>query len=754
MQVNATSGQGNATLGVTVARNELGTSRTGAVAVNNQRVTVTQQPRPCTYALRASPQNFSSSGGRGSISIETLTGCAWTASSSAEWLRLSTTAGSGTGSAEFEATVNDGGPRQGTISINGQGVTITQDGRGQPGGGGGTTCSISLSTASINAAAAGGTHTVVVAATSGCDWTATTNAPSWLMVAPGGGRGNGSLTLTVARNTGSARTGTVAVGDQSVTVNQAAAPACTITIDSTSAVFSHTGGEGRVRVTTQDTCTWSVTGGTQWAQVTAPTGTATNSGDVRYTVAPNNGAQRSTTLSIGGQNHVITQEAMPAPTCSYTLSSNSQDFTAAGGTHTFTVTTQQGCTWTANSNQGWAQITATTSNSVTYSVPPNDGGPRQGTITVTGASGGSAQHNVTQQAPAPTCTFQLQPTSQDFPHTGGNNTFTVTTQPGCTWTANSNQGWARITSSSGSSPVSYTVDANSGGARQASITVSGTSGGSSTFTVTQQPQPAPTCTFQLQPNSQDFPHTGGTQTVTVTTQQACTWTASSNQGWAQITGTSANSFSYSVPQNGGGPRQATITVTGTSGGSASHSVTQQPQPAPTCTYSVQPGSHSFPANGGSNFFDVNTQPNCNWSPQAGDNWVNINSGSGSGPARVTYTVSPNSSTSSRSTSISISNSNVSHSITQAGVAPTCTYNLQPGSQQSTAAGGTFSFTVSTQSGCSWTASGGANWITNVTQSGNSVSYTVQANNSGAQRQASITVSGGGGSASHTVTQSQ
>jgi hypothetical protein len=578
MQLNATSGQGNATLGVTVARNDVPTARTGAIVVNNQRVTVSQQPLVCTFALRASPQNVAAEGGRGSISIETPTGCTWTATSSAAWLRVLTAAGSGPGPAEFEVAVNDGDHRQATIAIGGQNVTITQDGRGQPGGGGTGSCSISIAPSTVNAPAAAGTHNIAVTAGSGCNWNASTSSPQWLTVSPDRGSGNGSLTLTVARNPGGARTATVTVGTQAATVNQAAAPVCTATIDSASATVAATAGERSVRVTTQEGCEWTASGGDpSWTQILTPRGTGT--GDARYSVAAHTGTSpRSTTLTIAGHSHTVTQEAPAAPTCTYTL----------------------------------------------------------------------------------------QPTSQDHPFGGGPGNFSVTTQPpNCAWTASSNQpGWASTTSSgTGNGPVSYTVQPNSGGARQATITVSG------------------------------------------------------------------------------------------GGGSASHSVTQQPQPPQTCTFSLSSSSQNFPANGGPGQFDVNTQPNCNWQAQAGDpTWVNISSGSGSGTKTVVYSVSNNSSTSSRSTSISISGSNVSHSVTQAGQAPTCTYSVQPGSQQFTAAGGTGNFTVNTQQGCAWTLSGGAGWITNVTQNGNAVSYTVQANASAAQRQASFTVSFSGGSQSHTVTQ--
>ena len=106
MQLNATSGQGNATIAVTVARNDVPAARTGAVVVNNQRITVAQEARPCTYELRAAPQSLSSDPGAGNITIQTLDGCAWTAVSSAGWLRVLTASGTGPATVPFEVAAN------------------------------------------------------------------------------------------------------------------------------------------------------------------------------------------------------------------------------------------------------------------------------------------------------------------------------------------------------------------------------------------------------------------------------------------------------------------------------------------------------------------------------------------------------------------------------------------------------------------------------------------------------------------------
>ena len=75
----------------------------------------------------------------------------------------------------------------------------------------------------------------------------------------------------------------------------------------------------------------------------------------------------------------------------------------------------------------------------------------------------------------------------------------------------------------------------------------------------------------------------------------------------------------------------------------------------------------------------------------------------------------------------------------------CSYAVTPLSASATAAGGSFSLTVTAQTGCSWTAASNASWIT--LASGNSgngngkVSYSVAANNITAARTGSITVGG-------------
>ena len=74
-----------------------------------------------------------------------------------------------------------------------------------------------------------------------------------------------------------------------------------------------------------------------------------------------------------------------------------------------------------------------------------------------------------------------------FSKSGGTGSFSVTTQPGCAWTATEGLDWASITSGAsgtGSGTVTYTVSSNAGGERSGTITVSGESF-TGTHTITQ-----------------------------------------------------------------------------------------------------------------------------------------------------------------------------------------------------------------------------------------------------------------------------
>jgi hypothetical protein len=91
--------------------------------------TTTGSPvQPCTFSLSASSQSFNTTGGSGNVTVNTSSGCAWSAISNASWVIVTSGAsGTGTGVVAFEVAPNTTGQaRTASLSIGGQTLTINQ----------------------------------------------------------------------------------------------------------------------------------------------------------------------------------------------------------------------------------------------------------------------------------------------------------------------------------------------------------------------------------------------------------------------------------------------------------------------------------------------------------------------------------------------------------------------------------------------------------------------------------------------------
>jgi hypothetical protein len=89
-----------------------------------------------------------------------------------------------------------------------------------------TPCTYSISATTRSHGSGAETGSVSVTAPSGCNWTATSNA-AWITLTSGNsGKGDGTVTYSVAaNNTTSPRNGTLTIAERTFTVNQEAAPA-------------------------------------------------------------------------------------------------------------------------------------------------------------------------------------------------------------------------------------------------------------------------------------------------------------------------------------------------------------------------------------------------------------------------------------------------------------------------------------------------------------------------------------------------
>ncbi len=84
------------------------------------------------------------------------------------------------------------------------------------------TCSYTLSSTSLSVAGTGGTASLSVTAGTGCAWTASSNAAFVTITSAASQSGNGTINVTVSENSGDARSATLTIAGQAVTVSQAA----------------------------------------------------------------------------------------------------------------------------------------------------------------------------------------------------------------------------------------------------------------------------------------------------------------------------------------------------------------------------------------------------------------------------------------------------------------------------------------------------------------------------------------------------
>jgi hypothetical protein len=108
---------------------------------------------------------------------------------------------------------------------------------------------------------------------------------------------------------------------------------------------------------------------------------------------------------------------------------------------------------------------------------------------------------------------------------------------------------------------------------------------------------------------------------------------------------------------------------------------------------------------------VTTAPHCPWTATRNVTWLTITSGaSGTGNGTVTFSAEFNGSGSPRVGTLTIAGH--SFSVSQIDAAPEpCVWDINPSSASLPASGGTGSIAVSTRSGCAWTATNNASWIT-------------------------------------------
>jgi len=182
-----------------------------------------------------------------------------------------------------------------------------------------------------------------------------------------------------------------------------------------------------------------------------------------------------------------------------------------------TVTTQDGCQWTASSNTDWITLVSGSSGNgtdiVTYAVAPNLGSDlKTGTVTVAGKT--LTITVPTRPISDVSCSYEVSPTSLSLPVEGDSGIINVTTQPGCDWAASSDTDWVKIewitiNHENGTGSVVYTADPNTTSSPKTGILT--VAGKTVTATISSKPdstEPVDPIGFLTLPNLKNYTFTG------------------------------------------------------------------------------------------------------------------------------------------------------------------------------------------------------------------------------------------------------
>jgi hypothetical protein len=296
------------------------------------------------------------------------------------------------------------------------------------------TCTIAATAATTSYAAAGGSGSVAVTTASGCAWTATSGAAFITITAGATGSGNGTVSYTVAANTGAARTGTLTVGGTALSISQAAGtpvgPTGTLgtpTANSPTSGISVPNGNPTLIVNNAAatgnvgtvTYRFEVSDQPSFPNDPARTFTADGipQGSGSTTSWPVNRTLGNDVLwywRARATNGTVTSdysatETFRTPTsCTYAISPTTLNINSTSATATINVTTGSNCSWTATTSSSsfitiLSGASGTGSGSVFISIPSNTGPQRTGTVTI-----GGQTLSVNQAGASVTASFQFQ----------------------------------------------------------------------------------------------------------------------------------------------------------------------------------------------------------------------------------------------------------------------------------------------------------------------------------------------------------
>jgi len=258
----------------------------------------------------------------------------------------------------------------------------------------------------------------------------------------------------------------------------------------------------------------------------------------------------------------------PPPPPHLTVSPESPLFTASGGIQTINVSTN-GASYDVTDLPSWCEVSKQTNTSFQIVCQANTGAARSGSVWV--ISGGLKEHLIVKQEAGVTMLtpnndtnegkvtpifkqLTVTPTSPWFDSPGGNYTINVSTDA-ATYDVTNSLSWCNVTNKTDAS-FQIVCQANSGAERSGSFIVKA---GSREERITVKQAACITTRLSATPTSLPFSFSGGTQTISVSTDCA-SYDVTNLPSWCNVTNKTGASFQIVCQANSGAYRSGSFNI--------------------------------------------------------------------------------------------------------------------------------------------------------------------------------------------------
>ena len=224
ISLNATSGQGPATITYSVQANPNASTRRTGVAIEEQRVEISQEAAPCRYQVSPSAAEVAAAGGAPAFGITAPGGCNWNVQTAAPWVSGEPGSGQGSATVRLTAVANPGAARDATVTVAGVSVALHQAGTTTPPPPPPPptqTCVPRLDPSSFNAQIDSDTIKIEVRVEKNCKWVSSSPV-SWVTIKEGRtGSGNDDVQIKIEENEGPPRSTTLIIAGLPFSLTQA-----------------------------------------------------------------------------------------------------------------------------------------------------------------------------------------------------------------------------------------------------------------------------------------------------------------------------------------------------------------------------------------------------------------------------------------------------------------------------------------------------------------------------------------------------